>query len=123
MNTFISKISNKEFPITEKISGKSIRNPIMMYIQQEYPFFTAEDFLSLTELNYFGEVYISGLLVKNSNELNDMHKPVIAALTDKVILSNMIEESSEKMTFGQKISDKVSSFGGSWTFIILCNNF
>ena len=28
-------------------------------------------------------------------------------------------EEEERLTFGQRIADKVASFGGSWTFIII----
>lgn len=31
---------------------------------------------------------------------------------------NVNEEEEERLTFGQRIADKVASFGGSWTFII-----
>lgn len=33
------------------------------------------------------------------------------------IARNVAQDSSEQMTFGQKLADKVASFGGSWTFI------
>ena len=34
------------------------------------------------------------------------------------VTRNLNEEEEEAMTFGQRIADKVASFGGSWTFII-----
>ena len=36
----------------------------------------------------------------------------------KLIVKNLLHQPKEKLTFGQKISDKVASFGGSWKFII-----
>jgi uncharacterized membrane protein len=38
---------------------------------------------------------------------------------EKLMLENLLHEPTEIMTKGQKISDKVASFGGSWKFIIL----
>ena len=42
--------------------------------------------------------------------------------TDEVlrthVAKNVNEEAEEMMTFGERIADKVASFGGSWTFII-----
>ncbi|MDB4893053.1 MAG: cyclic nucleotide-binding protein [Gemmatimonadetes bacterium] len=32
---------------------------------------------------------------------------------------NLNEEEDEQMTFGERIADRVASFGGSWTFIII----
>jgi len=37
---------------------------------------------------------------------------------EKVIIDNILNSSKESLTYGQKISDKVASFGGSWKFII-----
>jgi CRP/FNR family cyclic AMP-dependent transcriptional regulator len=34
------------------------------------------------------------------------------------VARNLNEEEDERMTFGERIADKVASFGGSWTFII-----
>ena len=33
------------------------------------------------------------------------------------ISTNVVQDYSEQMTFGQKMADKVASFGGSWVFI------
>ena len=33
-------------------------------------------------------------------------------------LTDKIEDEEQKLTYGQKVADKVASFGGSWKFII-----
>ena len=38
---------------------------------------------------------------------------------EKLMVENLLHQPEEVMTKGQKISDKVASFGGSWKFIIL----
>jgi CRP/FNR family transcriptional regulator, cyclic AMP receptor protein len=35
------------------------------------------------------------------------------------VTRNVNEEEEERLTFGERIADRVASFGGSWTFIIL----
>jgi len=43
----------------------------------------------------------------------------LSSLTDKSTLTDKLDgEDKEMMTFGQRIADKVASFGGSWKFII-----
>ncbi len=37
---------------------------------------------------------------------------------EKLIINNLLNPPSEMLTRGQKISDKMASFGGSWKFII-----
>lgn len=48
-----------------------------------------------------------------------MDQDVVEAIRDNSILSENIKENSLKpLTTGDRIADKVASFGGSWTFII-----
>jgi len=124
MQTFQSDISNEEFPISDRISGKSVRQPILNYIQKENPQFTTDNYLSISELNFFREKYISDYLIKEVGELTELEKTVLASVTDKTTLTDKIEgEEDTLLTTGQKIADKVASFGGSWTFIILFGMF
>ena len=37
---------------------------------------------------------------------------------EKLVVENLLNEPEEKLTTGQRISDKVARFGGSWNFII-----
>jgi uncharacterized membrane protein len=119
MNTFISDISKKEFPISERVSGKTLRQSILNLIQTDNPQFTKEDHLSVIELNSYREKYISNYLSGQIGELSELEKTVLDSITNQTTLSDKIDgDESNKLTFGQKIADKVASFGGSWTFII-----
>lgn len=44
-------------------------------------------------------------------------------LVTKRATRNINREMDEKLTLGQRIADKVASFGGSWTFIIIYSSF
>ncbi len=119
MKTFISDISKKEFPLSEKVSGRTIRHSILDFIQRDNPDFTVENYLSISELNSYREKYISNYLIEEIGELTELEKTVLTSLTDKSTLTDKIAgEEAQTLTVGQKIADKVASFGGSWTFII-----
>ena len=49
-------------------------------------------------------------------KLQNIVKDTIAA--EELIIQNLLHPPEEPLTTGQKISDKVARFGGSWTFII-----
>jgi uncharacterized membrane protein len=120
MKTFTSNISNLEFPANERVSAKMIRHTLLDFIRKEHPDFGEESHLSVGELNHYRGKYISDLLVKEIGELSDLENTVLAAMKDHTTLSGKVEGEDEKMlTSGQKIADKVASFGGSWTFIII----
>lgn len=116
--TFKSAISGAEFPEKEKVSGKSIRIPILNLINEEYPTFDVNQYISDSELNIYREKYISKFLQTEVGELNDLHKNVLKSLSGEKSFVNKIEDEVDSRTFGQVIADKVASFGGSWTFII-----
>lgn len=118
MEKFKSDLSGQEFPISERVSGKSIRQPIMELIQKDFPQFSTEEFLSLTELNDYREKYITEYLVRQTGELTELEQKVIDSISDRATLSDKLVEDETQRTFGQKIADKVAAFGGSWTFII-----
>lgn len=118
METFISDLSNKEFPISEKVSGKIIRASVFGLIQQENPGFKPEMVLSINELNQYREKYIEIYLRKQVGELSKSESIVLESLKDKSTISDKVVEEKIKLTLGQRVADKVAAFGGSWTFII-----
>jgi uncharacterized membrane protein len=119
MTTFHSDISNKEFPISEKISAKTIRHSILNLIQKDNPQFSHESYLSISELNYYRGKAVSDYLVKEIGELSELEKTVLTSVTGNTTLTDKIDGDDQQiLTTGQRIADKVASFGGSWKFII-----
>lgn len=118
MKTFVSDISGQEFPMADCVYGKMIRKSIFDSIKKDYPEFNLDSLLSISELNYFREKYISSFLLKEASELNELEKTVIKSLKNKHTVLPQLEDDASQITFGQKIADKVAEFGGSWTFIL-----
>ena len=63
---------------------------------------------------------IKDLLIEEDIEIKSMESLVNKALEDENFLSTKLHEveNDDDATLGQKISDRVADFGGSWTFII-----
>jgi uncharacterized membrane protein len=119
MKTFKSDLSDKEFPISEKISARTIRPSILDLIQKEHPQFNRDKYLSVSELNIYRSEYMTHLLNNQVSNLTDLEKTVLGSFTQNTTLTDKVAiEDKTAMTYGQRIADKVASFGGSWTFII-----
>jgi uncharacterized membrane protein len=59
-------------------------------------------------------------LSDEEKHLNKLHKIVEDTLkAEALIIHNLLHPPIETLTEGQKVSDKVARFGGSWRFIIL----
>lgn len=124
METFRSDLSNNEFPISEKISAKTVRHSILNLIQKEHPQFSHQSFLSQSELNHYRGKAIASSLKNGIEELTESEKTVVNAVTNRTTLTDKIDgENIQTLSTGQKIADKVASFGGSWKFIILFGVF
>ena len=52
--------------------------------------------------------------------LSERERRVIQHVADRLHISrNTNRQFDEKLTFGQRLADKVAAFGGSWTFILI----
>jgi uncharacterized membrane protein len=125
MKKFHSDISNNEFPISVRVSGKMVSPSILNLILKDNPKFTIDKFLSISELDTYREKYISDYLIKESGDLTESEKTMLTSVNDKTTLISKIAspDDEQSLTAGQRVADKVASFGGSWKFLILFGLF
>jgi uncharacterized membrane protein len=117
--TFKSAISGKEFPEQERVIAGHLRHVILHLIQKDHPDLSENDSISVNELNYYREKYISSFVSDNLDELSEMRDNVIRSMNEHSLLSSKLEiEEKTTLTLGEKVADHVAEFGGSWTFII-----
>lgn len=61
---------------------------------------------------------IEQILDVQNGQLKKLHDIVLQSIKEEdVLVSNLLNPPADKSTMGQKISDQVARFGGSWTFI------
>ncbi|PQJ81886.1 DUF1003 domain-containing protein [Polaribacter glomeratus] len=125
MKTFISSISNREYQESEKVVGKSIRKSIFDIILIEFPDFNLKSIISISELNQYRQKYIAQYLLNEVGELSNLEEDVLKTLQNQETLTAKMttEADSSKFTLGQRLADKIASFGGSWKFIIIFGVF
>lgn len=117
---FVSDVSKKEFPISEKLHVSRIRKSIFELIKKDVPDLSPKHCLSVTDLNKYRKKYIESHLADELGEMTDLEKSVAQNIDDDTTLTDKLEEQEKKQqtTFPQRIADKVAAFGGSWTFIL-----
>jgi len=88
-------------------------------ILKDHPNLLETDLISVNELNFYREKYISSFVSDNLDELGEMRDNVLQSLKEHSILSTKLElEEQSELTLGQRIADRVAEFGGSWIFIL-----
>ena len=119
MKTFTSDISGKPFPISEKTSGKLVRNGVLKEILKVSPSFNENCFLSVSEYNEYRQLYIQNLLSKEVGTLTDLEQTVLDNIRHNHILADEASDvKRDKLNMAQRWADRIASFGGSWKFII-----
>ena len=119
MGNFISDLSGKEFPENLKVNARNISTAILQKIKSEYPHFVESGYLSVSELNEFRNRYIESTMRDELGSLSHLEQEVLEALHKNQLISDNIDDANEEnLTVGQKLADRIASFGGSWTFII-----
>ncbi|MCZ2223165.1 MAG: DUF1003 domain-containing protein [Chitinophagales bacterium] len=116
---YISEISKTSVPTRVAVFGKDIRQAIFDLIKKEYPNFNEKSVISLKELNYYRRLYLTTLVEQEKGELAKIDYDVLQAIKNNSILSENIEPDIEaRLTYSQRLADKIATFGGSWTFIL-----
>lgn len=60
------------------------------------------------------------LLQSGLDDLPERERRVLTRIAERVHISQNVNRTYEnKMTFGDRLADRVATFGGSWTFIII----
>jgi uncharacterized membrane protein len=96
-----------------------VRPAIAQLIERETGHWDENQWICLTDLQRFQQQYVRSLLVDEQGELSALDKEVVQGLKDHDILARNPEvELDAKLTFGQRLADRIAAFGGSWSFII-----
>ena len=120
MNHHICSICRKSFPENEFIFGHGIRHEIERLIQKDYPDWNDSKRICKDDFYLYRTRYINSLIEEEKGNIKELEKSVLQSINDNEFISSDINKSArEKLTLGDRISDKVATFGGSWSFIII----
>ena len=107
------KLANKLLPAS-MVSGS-----ILQIIKDENIEWDPEAYICFSCLNHYRSAYVKKLMQDDLGDLDAIEQEVVESLQDNSLLSeNLNEEYEKSLGFGERISDRVAEFGGSWKFII-----
>jgi uncharacterized membrane protein len=99
--------------------GDNVRPSLAEFIKSQRPNWDPQQFICFADLGAFRKDYVKCALEDEIGELTALDHEVIESLRQHEVLSENIEKQFErKLTFGERLSDKIAEFGGSWKFII-----
>jgi uncharacterized membrane protein len=96
-----------------------IRPSLLEFIKKKLPDLDNRAFICFEDLGGFRKDYVKEVLEDEIGELSALDKEVVESLEQHEILSADISSQFErKLTFGERLSDHIAEFGGSWKFLI-----
>lgn len=112
-------ICGKSFSPQNIVPGEIIREEIAAEILKSYPDWSSEKLICKGDLAEFRGQYVHNLLESEKGELSSLEQEVVRSLREHEILSLDTEsELEQQWSFGERMADKIATFGGSWTFLI-----
>jgi len=120
----ICQICKKEKKMSELMPGSTVNNSLVDLIKSKGNDWDPQQFICIDDLNNFRNLYIQGILTDEDGKLSSLEEEVMNSMSDNDIISkNTNEDIDLSLTFGQRVSDKIAKFGGSWPFIIMFGAF
>jgi len=114
-----SAISGKRYRKRDLVRLESLRPALTEFIRRDFPDLPPEALISVRELARYRMRYTEQLLQQEHGEFTELDRQVAESIAKQdTIAENTEEEFEEHRTFGDKVSDQLASFGGSWAFLL-----
>ena len=118
--TFLCQICKGQKKLGEVMPAELVREAVVETIRKTYPDWSSSGFICISDLNQFRANYVKNVLEKEKGEISTIEEQVIRSVKENELLSkNINTEFEQKLTFGERLADKIADFGGSWNFIVI----
>lgn len=117
-------VCGKTFPSRELIAAPLIRENIAHDIRADHPDWSGASSICQGDLARYRGQYVHALLISEKGELSELEREVLHSLqTHQTLAADVDSDYEEKWNFGERLADRIATFGGSWTFLILFGIF
>lgn len=117
-------ICGKTFALRDLVPGTALRDAVARQILHDYPDWSQEKFICRPDLNRYRGEYVHSLLESEKGELTFLENEVLTSLRNHETLSKNVDSEFEgEWTLGERLADRIATFGGSWIFLILFGLF
>ncbi|MBX9907323.1 MAG: DUF1003 domain-containing protein [Beijerinckiaceae bacterium] len=97
----------------------SLRPTLVEHIRRDFPVIEDHALISVKELARYRTRYVEEILREEHGEYSDLDREVAESIArQETIAENIEDDFAEKRTLGERLSDGLASFGGSWGFLI-----
>jgi uncharacterized membrane protein len=104
----------------EVVPAESIPDSVAEVIKKTCPQWSSAGYICRSDLGRFRVHYVREVLEREKEELAVLEEQVTQSMKDHALHPKNINiEFERQLTFGERLSDKLADFAGSWTFIAI----
>ena len=112
-------ITGEEKPVNECVLFSDLSSNLSELIIEENKNIQPGDYVSTDVLRKFRKKLFEKIIQKEVSELSELENIISKAVeAEQKISRDITKEFQTHLSFSEKISDRIASFGGSWRFII-----
>ncbi len=120
----ICVVCGKPFSPRSLFPLATVRPNVLLAIEKDHPKLNHEGSICQNDLSLYRTRYVEGLLTREKGDLSHLEESVVMSLKQHELTSaNVSADFEGKLTPGQRLADKIASFGGSWRFLIIFFSF
>jgi uncharacterized membrane protein len=117
--TYTCAICNQLKKLSELYPLEMVRDPIIEIIQKEHPSLPKTGYICSDDLNRYRVEFIKRALEEEKGELSELEDDVVRSIKEQETISKDFNaEYEQRISFGDRLSDRLAAYGGSWKFII-----
>ena len=115
----VCAVSGQETARKNLIEIGTLRPALVEHIRNDFPDLPDHALISLKELARYRTRYVEEILREEHGEYSDLDREVAESIArQETIAENVEDDFEEHRTLGERLSDNLASFGGSWAFLI-----
>ena len=119
----VCQICGKSCPSQNAVPGRLVRTSVaeLTVLGLEDEFVQLEELgQDVFDLNRYRSLYVEDVLEREKGELTELEDEVVRSLREHELLTqNLNREFDQGQKVGERVADRVATFGGSWRFIFL----
>jgi uncharacterized membrane protein len=114
------QVCKKQFEPQLLFPMELVRPNVVKLIKDNIADLSPAGFICTNDLNHYRSQYIENILKHEKKDIEALEKKVSKSIHEQDFLTkNTYSDYQASTKFGDRLADKIASFGGSWKFIII----
>jgi uncharacterized membrane protein len=113
------ELTGRLLPRRDLVVLDHLRPTVADRVRKDFPSIQPDGLISRDEADRYRSLYVDEVLRQERGELTELDRQVAHSLAQGELVSQNVEDDlREARTLGERLSDGLARFGGSWIFLI-----